>query len=82
MTLTQALLTMLVFAPALRSDAFVIAYSAGNRNMGLMVAALGGTLPDLAWLYFGLGQLPIYTLPYLVRPLARRLTASTDAKQA
>jgi BASS family bile acid:Na+ symporter len=81
-TLTQAGLTMLVFAPALRSDAFVIAYSAGNRNMGLMVAALGGTLPDLAWLYFGLGQLPIYTLPYLVRPLARRLTAKHDAKQA
>ncbi|ADZ70020.1 sodium:proton symporter [Polymorphum gilvum] len=72
--LAQIGLTLLVFAPAARGDAFVIAHAVGNRNMGLMVAALGGTLPDLTWLYFGLGQLPIYMLPLFLRPFSRRYT--------
>ncbi len=64
-------LTLLVFAPASRADAFAIAHSTGNRNMGLMVAALGGTVPELTWLWFALGQLPIYMLPMILKPLAR-----------
>jgi hypothetical protein len=32
-------------------------------------------LPDLAWLYFALSQLPIYLSPHLLRSLARRLIA-------
>jgi predicted Na+-dependent transporter len=69
--LTQIGLTLLVFAPTSRADAFVIAHSAGNRNMGLMVAALGGTVPEFTWLYFALGQLPIYMLPLFLKPFAR-----------
>ena len=64
-------LTLLVFSPANRADAFVIAHSSGARNMGLLVAALGGTLPDGAWLWFALAQLPIYMLPYILRPFGR-----------
>lgn len=74
----QIALTMLALPRAQRTDAFVVAHCAGNRNMGLMVAALGGALPDLAWLYFALGQLPIYLLPLMLKPLAVRMTARSD----
>ncbi len=73
--LTQMGVTLLVFARVRRDQGFVIGHAVGNRNMGLLVAALGGTLPDLAWLYFGLGQLPIYLLPWLLKPLANRIAA-------
>jgi hypothetical protein len=46
---------------------------ASQRNMGLMLAATGGALPDLVWLYFGLCQFPIYLSPQLLKPLVRRL---------
>lgn len=71
-------LTWLALSRAGRADAFVVALAAGNRNMGLMVAALGGVLPDLAWLYFALGQLPIYMLPMMLKPLATRFAAGSD----
>lgn len=80
--LTQMGLTMLVFAGSPRDQAFVLAHSCGNRNMGLLVAALGGTLPDTAWLYFGLGQLPIYMLPWMLKPLATRLAARRAARDS
>lgn len=76
----QIALTMLALPRAKRTDAFVVAHAAGNRNMGLMVAALGGALPDLAWLYFALGQLPIYLLPLMLKPLAARMAANQNAK--
>lgn len=65
-------LTLLAFAGAGRADAFTIAHAAGNRNMGLMVAAMGGVLPEVTWLWFALGQMPIYTLPMLLKPFAQR----------
>jgi BASS family bile acid:Na+ symporter len=65
--------TMLVFRPAGLARAFAIGLAAGHRNMGLMLAATGGALPDLTWLYFALAQFPIYLLPYFLSPLARRL---------
>ncbi|WP_417768995.1 sodium:proton symporter [Stappia sp.] len=80
--LTQMGVTFLVFARTRRDHAFVLAHAAGNRNMGLLVAALGGTLPDLAWLYFGLGQLPIYLLPWLLKPVATRLAANQAGRDA
>jgi BASS family bile acid:Na+ symporter len=66
-------ITALLFLPAGRARAFAIALLAGNRNMGLMLTAIGFAVPDVAWLYFALGQLPIYLLPHLLRPLARRM---------
>jgi BASS family bile acid:Na+ symporter len=66
-------LTALVFASAGRARAFAIGLIAGNRNVGLMLAATGFAVPDLAWLYFALAQFPIYLLPHLLKPLARRL---------
>jgi BASS family bile acid:Na+ symporter len=67
--------TALVFARAGRERALVLGLMAAQRNMGLMVAATGGALPDLAWLYFALSQFPIYLSPQMLKPLAQRLTA-------
>lgn len=46
---------------------------AGNRNLALLTAALGSAVdPDL-FLYFAIGQLPIYLLPILLLPVYRQL---------
>ncbi len=65
--------TALVFLPAGRARAFAIGLIAGNRNIGVMLLATGFVVPDVAWLYFALAQLPIYLLPHLLRPVARRM---------
>jgi BASS family bile acid:Na+ symporter len=70
-------LTALAFARAGRARAFAIGLIAGNRNIGLMLAATGFLVPDVAWLYFALAQFPIYLLPHLLKPLARRLGRGT-----
>jgi hypothetical protein len=73
LALGQIAVTALVFARAGRSRAFAIGLIAGSRNIGLMLAATGFLVPDIAWLYFALAQFPIYLLPHLLKPLARRL---------
>ncbi|MBN8920003.1 MAG: Na+-dependent transporter, partial [Rhizobiales bacterium] len=50
--------TVLCFAKAGREHAFALGLSAANRNVGIMLAALGSALPDLSWLYMGLAQFP------------------------
>jgi len=67
------LLTVLVFLPNDRGQALAIGFMVSQRNLGLMLAATSGTLPELTWLYFGLSQFPIYLSPQLLRPLARRM---------
>jgi BASS family bile acid:Na+ symporter len=44
----------------------------GFTNLGLVFAELGASLPETAWFYFALAQFPIYLLPALLKPLARR----------
>ncbi|KZL15050.1 hypothetical protein [Pseudovibrio sp. Ad37] len=66
----QLLVTFLIFSPAGRQTAFIAAYGTGSRNLGLMVAALGGTIPELAWLFFAFAQFPIYLLPWILKPVA------------
>jgi len=75
LALAMIALTALVFLRAGPARALAIGLIAGNRNMGLMLAATGFAIPDLAWLYFALVQFPIYLLPHLLKPLARRLAA-------
>jgi hypothetical protein len=67
-------LTALVFLRVGRARAFAIGLIVGNRNVGLMLAATGFAVPDIAWLYFALAQFPIYLLPHMLRPLAKRLS--------
>jgi BASS family bile acid:Na+ symporter len=71
-------LTAVVFARAGRERAFVLGLMASQRNMGLMLAATGGALPDFVWLYFALCQFPIYLFPQLLKPLARRLVGRSQ----
>jgi hypothetical protein len=68
-------LTTVVFLFAGRERALALGFMASQRNMGLMLAATGGALPDLAWLYFALSQFPIYLAPQLLKPLAKRMLA-------
>ncbi len=74
-SLVQIGLTMLVFFRLPRSEAAVLGLAAGNRNMSLLIAALGASVPDFTWLFFALGQLPIYFLPLIVKPIAARLAS-------
>jgi hypothetical protein len=67
-------LSALVFLRAGIDRGLVIGLLSGFRNIGVVMAALGSALPDLAWFYFAVAQFPIYLLPALVKPLARRLT--------
>jgi len=67
--------TALAFLRVGGARAFAIGLIAGNRNVGLMLAATGFAVPDIAWLYFALAQFPIFLLPHLLKPLARRLAA-------
>jgi BASS family bile acid:Na+ symporter len=64
--------TCLVMHRAGRSAALALGLAVGSRNMGLMVAAAGGAVPELTWLYFAVAQFPIYTLPHLLKPLVHR----------
>ena len=56
-----------------RGRAFALGLACGHRNLGLMLAATGGAVPDLVWLYFGIAQFPIYLVPQLLKPVAKRL---------
>ena len=68
-------LTMLVFLPLHGLQAFTISLLTGLRNMGIFVAAFGSALPDTAFLFFAIGQFPIYLLPFLLRSVGGRLTS-------
>ena len=78
LALALAGLTALVFARLGMAQALALGLAAGNRNMGLMLAAAGTAVPDLTWLYFAIVQFPIYLMPALLKPLARR-TALTSS---
>ena len=56
-------------------QALTIGLACGNRNMGLLLAALAGTAEFEIVLFFAIGQIPMYVLPALQRPLYRRLLA-------
>ena len=65
--------TALLFWKSGRARALALGLMAAQRNMGLMLAATGGVLPDLTWVYFALSQFPIYLTPQLLQPLVRRV---------
>jgi hypothetical protein len=69
-------ITALTSLSAGRAHALSIGLIAGNRNVSRMLTATGFTVPDVVWLYFALAQFPIYLLPHLLQPLAKRLQQS------
>lgn len=72
LTLAMIGLSVLVFWRSGLDRGLEIGLLAGFRNIGLVMAAIGASLPDLAWFYFALVQFPIYLLPMVLQPLARR----------
>jgi BASS family bile acid:Na+ symporter len=74
--------TWLVFAWAGRERALALSFMAAQRNMGLMLAATAGALPDLVWLYFAVCQFPIYLSPQLLKPLGSRWLGRTLPHEA
>jgi hypothetical protein len=79
LAMSLAALTALVFARFGRSQALALGLAAGNRNMGLMLAAAGASVPELTWLYFAIAQFPIYLMPAMLKPLARRVAPTSHA---
>jgi predicted Na+-dependent transporter len=66
-------LSVLVFIRSGLDRGLVIGLLNGFRNMGLVMATLGASLPEMAWFYFAMSQFPIYIFPALLKPLAKRL---------
>jgi BASS family bile acid:Na+ symporter len=67
--------TAAVFWRAGRNAALTLALSAGLRNLGVMVAAAGGRVPETTWLYIAMAQFPIYLLPHALKAGLDRLRA-------
>jgi BASS family bile acid:Na+ symporter len=65
--------TMLLFIRIGKARAFALGFMAAQRNMGVMLAATGGAVPEMTWLYFALSQFPIYLSPQMLKPWTRRL---------
>ena len=74
-----AALTAAVFARLGGGQALALGLAAGNRNMGLMLAAAGTAVPELTWLYFAIAQFPIYLMPAMLKPLARRIMLKSSS---
>ncbi|MEP9353046.1 hypothetical protein ABLE93_05535 [Xanthobacter sp. KR7-65] len=66
-------LTALVFRAVDPGDALMLGFAGGHRNVAVLIAATGATLPPEAWLYVAASQFPIYLLPVVLLPLARRI---------
>ena len=59
--------------------ALTVALLAGNCNMGLVLVALEGRASFDLTVFFALAQIPMYTLPALLKPLYARLTGAPPA---
>lgn len=59
--------------PVPPSERVVLGYATGQRNMGLLIAALGASAPETTFLFFALSQFPIYIGPQVLRLVAGRI---------
>lgn len=75
---TLLAITTLLFRRIGYERALALGLMASQRNLGLMLAATAGALPPTTWLYFALTQFPIHLAPYMLTPIARRLTARAE----
>jgi hypothetical protein len=72
---TLLAITTLLFRRIGYERALALGLMVSQRNLGLMLAATAGALPPTTWLYFAMTQFPIHMAPYMLTPIARRLTA-------
>jgi BASS family bile acid:Na+ symporter len=75
---TLLAVTTLLFRRIGYERALALGLMVSQRNLGLMLAATAGALPATTWLYFAMTQFPIHLSPYMLTPIARRLTARVD----
>ncbi|MFM9973893.1 MAG: hypothetical protein ACKVON_04875 [Beijerinckiaceae bacterium] len=68
----------IVLRPLTEADRFVLGYATCQRNMGLLIAALGAAAPKTTFLFFALAQFPIYLMPQIVKPLAKRFRRDSN----
>jgi len=61
-------------------SALVTGMMCGNRNMGLLLAALPADTPRDVFLYFALAQFPLYMLPSVQRALFPRIIGAKSNK--
>src|SRR5262249_3266081 len=73
-------LTTLIFRSIGYEHALSLGLVVSQRNLGLMLAATEGVLPQLTWLYFALCQFPIYLSPQLLNQLARKKVEARFAR--
>ena len=51
----------------------ILGFSAGGRNIALVIGALGASVPEDTWLFFAVLQFPIYCLPAVLKPAYDRM---------
>jgi BASS family bile acid:Na+ symporter len=79
---TLLAITTLLFRRIGTERALALGLMVSQRNLGLMLAATAGALPATTWLYFAMTQFPIHLAPYMLMPIARRLTARNGSGPA
>jgi BASS family bile acid:Na+ symporter len=79
---TLLAVTTLLFRRIGYERALALGLMVSQRNLGLMLAATAGALPPTTWLYFAMTQFPIHLAPYLLTPIARRLTVRAETTSA
>ena len=70
------IVTVLLFIRAGRDQALALGIMTSLRNLGLLIAATGGAVPELSWIYFAASQFPIHLAPALLKWLATRKGAA------
>lgn len=72
----------LMFWKAGPVPAATFGFSNGNRNMALVLTALGGNVHPETWLFFAVAQFPIYLLPLLLQPVYDRIVRRDTSASA
>ncbi len=73
LSLVCIIVTTALFWKAGPQIASTLGFSAGGRNIALVIGALGANVPDDTWMFFAVLQFPIYCLPALLKPVYERL---------
>jgi predicted Na+-dependent transporter len=79
--LSYQTLGALLSARLARRTALALGIASGNRNLAILVGSLGSAVPPDVFLYFAVGQLPIYLLPGMLAPIYRRLARASLAER-
>ena len=66
------IVTYAVFSRLGRKSALALGIMSSQRNMGLMLAGVGGTIPEITWLYFAAAQFPMHFAPWILNRFARK----------